>query len=288
MGEKTAIEWTGPNGKTWSPWFGCTKVHAGCTHCYAETDNRRYNRNGDHRRGIGASWGKGAPRKPRAESGWKLPLEWAREAAEAGERWKVFPSLCDPLDEEAPKDAQERFWQLIRDTADLRHGADPDLPMGGLTWILLTKRPERWQVIPEDVRPLVWLLASVSDQPTADKYVPLLLRAEGFGLLGLSVEPMVGPVNLAVARSRALEQGVGRESGQPWPPLIGWVLCGGESGPKRRTADVAWYQALADQCAAGGVPFFMKQDVGLYPGEQGLIPDKLWSRKEFPEVLRGA
>lgn len=31
----TKIEWTGPNGETWNPVTGCTKISAGCKHCYA-------------------------------------------------------------------------------------------------------------------------------------------------------------------------------------------------------------------------------------------------------------
>src|SRR5207245_7601764 len=33
MGTKTAIEWT---DATWNPVTGCTRVSAGCDHCYAE------------------------------------------------------------------------------------------------------------------------------------------------------------------------------------------------------------------------------------------------------------
>lgn len=331
MGETTAIEWTGPNGKTWSPWFGCTKVHAGCKHCYAEADNARYNRNGDHRAKVAASWGPGAPRKPRAEAGWKLPLEWAADAAKAGERWKVFPSLCDPLDEEAPPATQARFWELIKRTAvtgcHTGHPAHPptrEKPGGrpewiqypetlrryysGLDWLLLTKRPERWQLIPEDVRPLVWLLTSVSDQPTADEYVPRLLEARGFALLGVSVEPLIGPVELRDAlgvmkvASMALNASTGDVSRpkvrwersynvhtrEPIAPQVGWVIGGGESGGSRRPSEVQWYADLAVQCDVAGVPFFMKQDTALYPGEQGRIPDELWKVKQFPEVIHAA
>jgi protein gp37 len=34
MAENSKIEWT---DHTFNPWIGCTKVHAGCQHCYAET-----------------------------------------------------------------------------------------------------------------------------------------------------------------------------------------------------------------------------------------------------------
>ena len=34
----TKIEWT---DKTWNPITGCTKLSAGCAHCYAEVLSRR-------------------------------------------------------------------------------------------------------------------------------------------------------------------------------------------------------------------------------------------------------
>lgn len=40
---------------------------------------------------------------------------------------------------------------------------------------------------------------------------------------------------------------------------LGWVIAGGESGPKARPSHPDWFRALRDQCVAAGVPFFMKQ-----------------------------
>ena len=36
---KTTINWA---DYTFNPWHGCTKVSAGCDHCYAETLDRRH------------------------------------------------------------------------------------------------------------------------------------------------------------------------------------------------------------------------------------------------------
>jgi len=38
MATESAIEWT---ERTWNPTTGCTKVSAGCKHCYAEVMARR-------------------------------------------------------------------------------------------------------------------------------------------------------------------------------------------------------------------------------------------------------
>ena len=40
---------------------------------------------------------------------------------------------------------------------------------------------------------------------------------------------------------------------------LSWVICGAESGPKRRPFDPDWVRSLRDQCQAAGVPFFLKQ-----------------------------
>jgi protein gp37 len=117
MGKETAIGWT---HHTFNPWRGCShavgpngETHPGCINCYAEFLVCEKFRMG----GVKGEWGPGAPRTVAAESAWKDPPRWARAAAEAGERRRVFFSLGDPLDEEAPKEAQERFWQLIRNGA---------------------------------------------------------------------------------------------------------------------------------------------------------------------------
>ena len=42
------------------------------------------------------------------------------------------------------------------------------------------------------------------------------------------------------------------------PPLIEWVICGGESGPRARPTHPAWARFLRDQCGNADVPFFFK------------------------------
>lgn len=333
MGKTTKIGWT---HHTFNPWRGCThgafpegtdnagEPHPGCLNCYAEFLVCEKFQMG----GVKGEWGPGAPRTVAADSGWAEPLKWARAAAEAGERRRVFFSLGDPLDEEAPREAQERFWQLIRDTARLcsapagecpdgHDGQDGDCPhcgrpAGGLDWLLLTKRPWRWRIIPEDVRALVWLGTSISDQATADAWVPELLKAEGFRLLFISAEPLIGEIDLDcgqcpnhgrkfVVPDDALGERCAECAADGWSgelehgvwldPLNGgieWVITGGESGGDRRDALVKWYQKMADQCADAGVAFYMKQDTAFRAGQQGRIPDELWSIKQVPEVRRAA
>ena len=45
MGTATTIEWT---DATWNPVTGCTKVSAGCDHCYAERFSERFRGTSGH------------------------------------------------------------------------------------------------------------------------------------------------------------------------------------------------------------------------------------------------
>jgi len=47
---------------------------------------------------------------------------------------------------------------------------------------------------------------------------------------------------------------------------IGWLITGCESGPGARPADPDAYRSLRDQCAAAGVPFFLKQATEVKKG----------------------
>ena len=72
MGKVTGISWT---DHTFNPWRGCTKVSAGCAHCYAERDSKRF--------GLDI-WGNDKKRLIASESMWKQPVKWNEEAIEAG------------------------------------------------------------------------------------------------------------------------------------------------------------------------------------------------------------
>ena len=325
MASETVIEWT---DHTFNPWRGCAKVHAGCTHCYAEKNV------GVAMHGI--RWGEvwsGGQRVVKADSQWGEPRTWARAAAKAGVRRRVFcASLSDVLEvpAQAPfhrltteirervtavtKDldaARARLWDVIRETAHVcqgclrPHATSADLPgrtallddldsvgaacdgrngrctntgSGGLDWLLLTKRPENWSLVPEDVRPLVWLGTSISDQVTADEMVPRLLQADGFRCRFVSAEPLVGRVDLrkfmwpvhgwwrGPYQSYDEAKAAGAECGMKPQALVGahsrfldWVIVGGESGRKARQCHVEWVRDVVRQCREAGVPCFVKQ-----------------------------
>lgn len=297
MASETVIEWT---DHTFNPWRGCAKVHAGCTHCYAEKNV------GVAMHGI--RWGEvwsGGQRVVKADSQWGEPRAWANAAAKAGKRRRVFcASLADVLEHPAdpPQSlgqpeystamhrvmaarhgldgARHRLWDVIRQTANVPSHEANIMESGpaGLDWLLLTKRPEHWALVPEDVRPLVWLGTSVSDQATADELVPRLLQADGFRYRFVSAEPLVGPLDLrsfmwpvhgwwrgpyqsySEAKTAGAECGLRRQAlVSAHSRFLDWVIVGGESGRKARQCHVEWVRDVVRQCREAGVPCFVKQ-----------------------------
>jgi protein gp37 len=243
MGTVTAIKWC---HHTFNPWRGCAKVSPGCTNCYAEALAKRF-------RGKHGAWGDGGTRVV-ATAAWGDPPNWNRAALAAGERRRVFCASMADVFEDRPElvAPRERLFRLIDVTR-------------GLDWLLLTKRPENLaRMLPAGPPACnVWLGVSVEDRrhglPRIDvlRQVPAALRF-------LSCEPLLedlGALDLAG---------------------LGWVIAGGESGPRRREMDLAWLLSIVGQCREAGVPCFVKQDAAPESGMQGAIPDDVWAVKEFP------
>ncbi|HZN46553.1 MAG TPA: DUF5131 family protein [Ramlibacter sp.] len=259
MGETTGIAWT---DHTANPWIGCTKVSAGCAHCYAETYTIGS--------GRGDFWGADKPRSP--VKGFRQNVRnWNRKAVEVGERRRVFPSLCDPFEDHA--DANRLRPELLAAIAETP----------ALDWQLLTKRPENvLRMVPDDWwsdwPANVWLGTSVENQRAADKRLPFLLEIPA-GVRFLSCEPLLGKIDLDLGHWAG--GGEGAEIGQ----LIHWVIVGGESGPGHRPMDLAWARDLREQCALALVPMFFKQTGGARPstGEDALGEEIMeWPRTALP------
>jgi protein gp37 len=286
VSERTGIAWT---DHTWSPWWGCTKVSEGCRNCYADALDHRLG--GDH-------WGPGRPRRTMTDHHWAQPLKWNASAAAAGVRRKVFPSMCDPFDEEAPVSEYVRFWRLIEATPSL-------------DWLLLMKRVASVPPYRDlaKTHPNVWLGASVEDQAAANERIPALLGLSA-AVRFLSVEPLLGPVDLrrwlhvipvfqssmsAIDRSLSAptahcERSYRVHTGEPIHSEIDWVIVGGESGPGARTCRLRWISDVVEQCRAGGVPCFVKQ-VGSRPirdeqADWGTYDRKGGNPAEWPHALR--
>ncbi len=275
MGENSKIEWT---HHTFNPWIGCAKVAAGCTHCYAESYANRYGK---------AKWGVDGTRVKTTAAYWKQPFKWNREAEMDGERRRVFcASLADVFEDWQGPIHNANGERLSRDENGyhtLNGRPDPWTTMDDLRrdlfavidatphldWLLLTKRPENikkmWPKTPHGEhhhrvececkqcwhRGNCWLLTSIAEQADADRNVPELIKCRDLvPVLGLSAEPLVGPVNIEVAWD-----------GEPTLPTaqVDWVIVGGESGHHARSFNAEWARAIVAQCKAAGVPCFVKQ-----------------------------
>jgi protein gp37 len=252
MGVTTKIEWT---DATFNPWIGCTKVSAGCAHCYAKRQDDR------HIFGQASHWGVGAARRRTSPANWGRPILWARAAARAGIRKKVFcASLADVFDEEAPVGAQRDLFELIRMTAEW------------LDWQLLTKRPERIAQVLADcgLYPSFfpdnrcWLGVSTENQAAADARIPVLLQTQA-AVRFISAEPLLGPLDLTRVDDTedgyySTLDGLMSCEGRGWKEglRLDQVICGGESGPEARPMHPDWARSLRNQCGAAGMAFFFK------------------------------
>lgn len=261
MAAHSAIEWT---DATVNFWEGCTRVGPGCDFCYAAERDRRFY-HGEH-------WGPGAPRRW-VKGAMALIARLQREADDferaCGRRRRVFiNSLADFLDNEV-----DSAWRLTACTAmDAADRLDLQLVtkrIGNL--IALT--PSHWL---EDWPRHVGLMITVCNQTEADRDIPKLLAAKArFNIpwVGLSCEPLLGPVDLAPFLSRAPVSATSGNGKADRPPTahpspcggiargasLNWVIAGGESGPGARPSHPDWFRSLRDECAAAGVPFFFKQ-----------------------------
>lgn len=267
MSANSSIEWT---DHTFNPWWGCTKVSPGCTHCYADTLATRYGHD---------VWGPKASRRFFGDKHWAEPLKWNRKAEAEGVRRRVFcASMADVFERHMLPNVQSqlnveraRLWELIDQTP-------------WLDWLLLTKRPEniRWFVWlgwlhepPHNV----WYGTSCESQQYADERIPELLSLPA-AVHFLSCEPLLGKVDL--------EQPMpGQPHGGVYPPWyiqsgVDWVIAGGESGAQSRPCDPAWVRSLRDQCERNSVAFFFKQWGGRIAKSGGRMLDgRTWD--EFPE-----
>ena len=269
MGKTTGISWT---RSTWNPWIGCTEVSPGCDNCYARALDARF------RYGGATHWGAGVPRHRTSEANWRAPLLWNKHAKEAGRRWTVFPSLCDPFDNEVPDEWRARFWELIHATP-------------ALTWLLLTKRignvtrmlPSWWDDDYGNVRRHVWIGVSIVNQEEANRDIPKLLAVPSAKRF-VSYEPALGPIDFrpffTEHRTIYFQAGTqgdlsGREIADIYYNGIDHIIVGGESsqgGVKARPFNLFWARSVISQCKAAGVPVFFKQ-AGSRPGwwEEGNI-----------------
>jgi protein gp37 len=267
-----------------NPIVGCTKCSPACDHCYAERLHTQR-----HKALLAGK------RMPECYS---EPFDHVRFLPErlaqlqvGGEPQRFFAcNMSDMFHSGVREEWQRAIFQAF--AARPRH-----------TFCVLTKRWRQMRDFitthkPDYVHaawplPNVWLGATIWDQASADRAVPVLLDTPAAKRF-VSVEPMLGPVDLGPgldsswrrcrtcgAEALALMDSPEcdcadpnyAEPGEPvadWVSLhaLDWVICGGETGAKARPMHPDWPRSLRDQCQDAGVPFFFKQWGEWAPGEE--------------------
>ena len=226
MSHKSAIEWT---NSTWNPVTGCTKVSAGCDHCYAERLSERF-------RGV-----EGHP----FETGFDLTLRPDR--LEQPTHWRrpqlIFVnSMSDLFHKDIPTEYIERVF-------DTMERADWHI------YQVLTKRSSLMRRFVQGryrgraAPPHIWLGVSIENNAALTRLRHL--KQTNASVRFVSFEPLLGPMGTV-----DLED-------------IHWVIAGGESGPGARPVQAEWVRELRDQCQAQRVAFFFKQWGGRTPKSGG-------------------
>jgi protein gp37 len=162
------------------------------------------------------------------------------------------------------------------------------------TFLVLTKRPQHmlswansWKLLPFSN---IYLGLTVCNQAEADEKIPVFLQVPGKKFL--SIEPMLGEIELrpflnCFNEDPPIKPGIHflskeeQEAVKKWektaPRMINAVILGGETGPGARPMHPDWVRSVRDQCAAAGVPFFMK---GM--GEWEFLPKTVISATPVP------
>jgi protein gp37 len=160
----STIEWT---EATWNPVTGCTKISAGCKHCYAERMSKRLKAMG----------------KPQYVNGFKLTLQ--PKALEIPLRWKrgrmIFVNSMSDL---FHKDVGLEYTKRVFDTMN----RSPQH-----TFQILTKRPEIAAQFSPQLKwtPNIWMGTSVENMLVAHRIADL--RKIPARVRFLSLEPLLGP-----------------------------------------------------------------------------------------------
>jgi protein gp37 len=236
---KTGISWT---DTTWNPVRGCSRVSAGCQHCYAEIVAARFSGKGQPYEGVAVQ---------------KKGSKWTGKVRVIGERLadplrlktphKIFVNSMSDLFHENLRDediatvvgvmtlAAQHTYQVLTKRAKRMHdffakwtlemcieamarSESGHLIPGGRPW----NRPPKkeWLAVESFPVPWIWLGVSTENQETADERIPLLLNTPA-AVRFISAEPLIGELDLDLPRCNGIHCGPDQgwcftDDGTPW------------------------------------------------------------------------
>ena len=218
---------------------GCTKLSAGCDHCYAAVVAQTKTRETYLRRlpVKDTPTNRDDPFAPRF---WPerldQPLRW-RESK------RIFVnSMSDVFH------AHFSLEQIKKVFAVMNRATQHQFQV-------LTKRPERALRLASELTwsDNIWMGTSIEAMTVARRADAL--RQIPAAVRFISAEPLLGPLDELDMTD------------------IHWVIGGGESGIGARACDPAWARGLRDRCLDAGVAFFWKQWGGRTPKAGGRLLD---------------
>ncbi len=197
--------------------YGCTPVSPACDHCWSLSMERRFRKN--------------APGNIRENPK-------ALQRVYTTKKPTVFAIWNDLFHADVSDWLKGQLWSVM--CSNVRH-----------TFLICTKRPEsilpwfRYHAVYEG-KPNMWFGTTVETQEYVKRleYLNILPVAHRW----VSVEPMLGAVNLDLGKNK-----------------LNWVVCGPENGPGKRECKYEWVENLYLQCVSAGVPFFWKGDDDKFP-----------------------
>ncbi|MFH1568500.1 MAG: DUF5131 family protein, partial [Gemmatimonadota bacterium] len=250
--------------EAWNPVVGCSPVSPGCDHCYAARVASRGLTERHRGLATGGRWTGEVRLVPEVLD---VPLQWRKP------RRVLVPSMGDLFHPSVSHEYRACVFGVMvssahtflvltkraeamlcrteasaslhfcRPPVDLRPPHARTRLRGGvahLEWMPVGSRA----LLPDAVPPPNILLGvTVENQAAAERRLPILHELAMAGWrTWISVEPLLGPVDLRL--------GIGSAS---------WVAVGGETGPGARRCHTSWIRSVVDQCAEVFVPVFVKQ-----------------------------
>lgn len=315
MGENTKIEWC---DSSINFWLGCTKVSDACQNCYAEALAKRFGTvewgHGQPRVRTKSAVATAFKLDRKARRlGRRLKVFCNSMSdffdAEVDDAWRdeamAVMALTPHLDwlvlTKRPK--VMRAYQSSPATVERVYDLVCDMAVDGAADVVLVAPGVDPAAAPAGTRihlgvwPLAnfWAGTTVEDQKMADLRIPDLLATPAARRF-LSVEPMLDDLDFSqwlflfkrcgdcpcpdpMVSTKGLDDCCGKP--EIIPPLLDWIICGGESGPHARPMHPDWARGLRDHCVAAGVPFFFKAWGEWTPGEnvdaqRGTVETATW------------